>query len=148
VSARLGDEFTGTFGPETIERFVADSMEQLLPTAKINTEPLPNDPGSRHAPSVPVSTEVELTTTRFRALGDPTRLRVVQELAHGTRCVCELRAQIGVSGPLLSHHLNVLRDAGLVTASRRGRWVDYRLDTDALASTLATVTPDLAGAVR
>ena len=36
VSARLGDEFTGTFGPETIERFVGDSMEQLLPTAKIN----------------------------------------------------------------------------------------------------------------
>ena len=94
------------------------------------------------------STGIELTAARFRALGDPTRLRVVHELSHGTRCVCELREQIGVSGPLLSHHLNVLRDAGLVTASRRGRWIDYSLDTDALARTLAAATPDLASMVR
>ena len=97
---------------------------------------------------MPGSTEFELTITRFRALGDPTRLRVVKELGHGTRCVCELREQIGVSGPLLSHHLNVLRDAGLVTARRRGRWVDYSLDADVLIRTLEAVTPDVAGAVR
>jgi ArsR family transcriptional regulator len=93
------------------------------------------------------STSVELNATRFRALGDPTRLRVIQELAHGTRCVCELRDRVGVSGSLLSHHLTVLRDAGLVTVSRRGRWVDYTLDVDALAGTLAAVTPDLAEAI-
>jgi ArsR family transcriptional regulator, arsenate/arsenite/antimonite-responsive transcriptional repressor len=52
-----------------------------------------------------------------------------------------------VSGSLLSHHLTVLRDAGLVTVSRRGRWVDYTLDVDALAGTLAAVTPDLAEAI-
>ncbi|MGZ8766449.1 MAG: ArsR/SmtB family transcription factor, partial [Acidimicrobiia bacterium] len=51
------------------------------------------------------STSVELNATRFRALGDPTRLRVIRELAHGTRCVCELRNRIDVSGSLLSHHL-------------------------------------------
>jgi ArsR family transcriptional regulator len=94
------------------------------------------------------STLVELNAARFRALGDPTRLRVIQELAHGTRCVCALRDRVGVSGSLLSHHLTVLRDAGLVAASRRGRWIDYTLDIDALTGTLSAVTPDLAGAVR
>jgi ArsR family transcriptional regulator, arsenate/arsenite/antimonite-responsive transcriptional repressor len=98
--------------------------------------------------NVPGSTEIELIAARFRALGDPTRLCVVQELARGTRCVCELREQSGVSGPLLSHHLSVLRDAGLITAIRRGRWVDYSLDTDVLTRTLAAATADLAGVVR
>ncbi len=57
--------------------------------------------------------------------------------------MCELRDRIDLPGPLLSHHLGVLRDAGLVTATRRGRWVDYTLETDALAATLAAVAPDL-----
>jgi ArsR family transcriptional regulator len=92
------------------------------------------------------STTVELTASRFRALGDPTRLRVVQELVGGTRCVCELRERIDVSGPLLSHHLTVLRDAGLVTATRRGRWVDYTLDRDALGVLTAVLDADLIGA--
>ncbi len=73
---------------------------------------------------------------------------MIQELAHGTRCVCELRHRIGVSGSLLSHHLTVLRDAGFITAKRRGRWVDYTLDPGALAAAVSAVTPDLAGAIR
>ena len=71
------------------------------------------------------STDFELIVARLRALGDPTRLRVVLELTGGSRCVCELRERLDVTGPLLSHHLGVLRDAGLVTAARRGRWIDY-----------------------
>lgn len=85
---------------------------------------------------------------RFRALGDLTRLRVVRELASGTCCVCELRDRIDLPGPLLSHHLGVLRYAGLVTATRRGRWVDYTLETDALAATLAAAAPDLVEMAR
>ncbi len=94
------------------------------------------------------STSVELNAGRFRALGDPTRLRVVQALAGGTRCVCELLDEIDVPGPLLSHHLVVLRKAGLVVATRRGRWVDYTLDHDALAQLITTVTAESAGALR
>lgn len=94
------------------------------------------------------STSIELGATRFRALGDPTRLRVIQELASGTRCVCELRERIEVAGPLLSHHLAVLRDAGIVTSTRRGRWVDYTLDQDTLTNLLDTVAPAVAGADR
>lgn len=55
------------------------------------------------------------------------RLRLIGVLASGGRCVCDLQDEVPVAGNLLSYHLRVLREAGLVTASRRGRWVDYRL---------------------
>ena len=95
-----------------------------------------------------VSTSVGFNAARFRALGDPTRLRVVQELAAGTRCVCELRERIEVSGSLLSHHLAVLRDAGIITATRRGRWIDYTLDRDALSGLAELIAAQGAGVDR
>ena len=61
------------------------------------------------------------------------RLRIVGVLAGGTRCVCDLQDSVPVAANLLSYHLRVLRDAGLVTAARRGRWIDYRLDPDGFA---------------
>ena len=79
------------------------------------------------------STRVELTA-RLAALADPVRLRLVAVLAGGGRCVCDLQEQVPVAANLLSYHLRVLRDAGLVTASRRGRWMDYRLDGDGFAA--------------
>ncbi len=62
------------------------------------------------------------------ALADPVRLRIVGVLAGGGRCVCDLQDNVPVAANLLSYHLRVLREAGLVTAARRGRWVDYCLD--------------------
>lgn len=80
------------------------------------------------ATDVDISTDIELRVTRFRALADPTRLRVIDELAGGTRCVCDLRSNVGVSGPLLSHHVSVLRDSGIVTAelAEATRWARFR----------------------
>jgi ArsR family transcriptional regulator len=67
------------------------------------------------------------------AVADPVRWRLLAELARmGTRCVCDLQPVGGVAPNVLSYHLRVLREAGLVTASRRGRWVDYALAPDAL----------------
>ncbi len=79
------------------------------------------------------STPVELTTG-FAALADPVRLRLIGVLATGGRCVCDLQEQVPVAENLLSYHLRVLREAGLVTAARRGRWVDYRLDGGGFAA--------------
>ena len=79
--------------------------------------------------TVIASSPVELTA-RLGALGDPVRLRIVGVLAGGGRCVCDLQEKVPVAANLLSYHLRVLRDAGLVAAARRGRWVDYRLDGD------------------
>ncbi|MBU1864788.1 MAG: metalloregulator ArsR/SmtB family transcription factor [Actinobacteria bacterium] len=73
------------------------------------------------------STSVELAAMGFSALGDPIRLRILGELTDGPRCVCELLEEIDIAANLLSYHLRVLREAGLVEASRRGRWVDYSL---------------------
>jgi ArsR family transcriptional regulator len=91
------------------------------------------------------STNVELLATRFSALGDPIRLRILTELADGQRCVCELLDEIDIAPNLLSYHLKVLRDAGLVDASRRGRWVDYTLAVDELATLKAAVPFEASG---
>jgi ArsR family transcriptional regulator len=65
-------------------------------------------------------------------VADPVRWRIVNELAvHGRRCVCDLHPVAGVAPNVLSYHLRVLREAGLVSASRRGRWMDYELTPDA-----------------
>ena len=63
----------------------------------------------------------------FKALADPVRLRLLSMItsADGEVCVCELTPQFDVSGPTISHHLKVLREAGLVDCERRGTWVYY-----------------------
>ena len=63
----------------------------------------------------------------FKALADPIRLRLLSMItsAGGEVCVCDLTPQFEVSGPTISHHLKVLRAAGLVGCERRGTWVYY-----------------------
>jgi ArsR family transcriptional regulator len=97
-------------------------------------EATPDDAPPRHGDAM------ERAVQRFKALGDPTRLRIVQVLADGERCVCEIQGHVDVAPNVLSHHLKVLRDAGLVLARRRGRWIDYRLDPDGIASATAALT--------
>jgi ArsR family transcriptional regulator len=64
----------------------------------------------------------------FKALGDPVRLRLLSLIAAragGEVCVCELTDAFTLTGPTISHHLKVLREAGLVECERRGTWVYY-----------------------
>ncbi|HWM02307.1 MAG TPA: metalloregulator ArsR/SmtB family transcription factor [Actinophytocola sp.] len=63
----------------------------------------------------------------FKALADPIRLRLMSIIASagGEMCVCDITPQFDVSGPTISHHLKVLREAGLVDCERRGTWVYY-----------------------
>jgi ArsR family transcriptional regulator len=72
----------------------------------------------------------------FKALGDPVRLRLLSMIASaggGEVCVCDLTGEFSLTGPTISHHLKVLREAGLVDSDRRGTWVYYRLVPAALA---------------
>ena len=69
----------------------------------------------------------------LRAVADPVRLALIDELARENACACELRARLELSAPLLSHHLKVLRRAGLVSCTKVGRRVEVRLDREALA---------------
>lgn len=68
----------------------------------------------------------------FHALSDPTRLRIVRKLKHGERCVCELTDALDAAQSRLSFHLKVLKDAGLVSDRREGRWIYYELRREAL----------------
>ncbi|MEV0203474.1 metalloregulator ArsR/SmtB family transcription factor [Nonomuraea sp. NPDC050691] len=64
----------------------------------------------------------------FKALSDPVRLRLLSLIAShegGEACVCDLTGPFDVSQPTISHHLKVLREAGLVGSERRGTWVYY-----------------------
>lgn len=65
----------------------------------------------------------------FKAMGDPIRLRLLSLIAcheGGTACVCDLTEAFAVRAPTISHHLRVLREAGLISAERRGTWIYYR----------------------
>ncbi|MFC5184994.1 ArsR/SmtB family transcription factor [Actinomadura harenae] len=65
----------------------------------------------------------------FKALADPVRLRLLNMIAAadgGEACVCDLTGAFEVTGPTISHHLKVLRQAGLINGERRGTWVYYR----------------------
>ena len=62
------------------------------------------------------------------ALADPTRLEILRQLAGSAEvCACDFTSCCDVSQPTVSHHLTVLRDAGVVTSERRGNWVFYRI---------------------
>jgi ArsR family transcriptional regulator len=69
---------------------------------------------------------------RFQALSDEKRLRVLELLRDGERCVCDLTEALDVGQSLLSFHLKTLKEAGLVRARRDGRWVHYSLDEEGL----------------
>lgn len=77
--------------------------------------------------------EREELAARFKALADPTRVAIVNRLAAAEEvCVCDLTAVFDLSQPTVSHHLKVLREAGLVESSRRGTWAYYRLVPEAI----------------
>jgi ArsR family transcriptional regulator len=87
--------------------------------------------------------EAEQLARIFKALGDPTRVRLVSLIAaheDGEACVCDLTAPVGLSQPTVSHHLKLLIDAGLLTREQRGKWAYYRVVDSALEA--------LAGALR
>jgi ArsR family transcriptional regulator len=82
----------------------------------------------------------ESLAARFKALADPTRVAIVNRLAAAEEvCVCDLNTAFDLSQPTISHHLKVLRDAGLVEASRRGTWAYYRLVPEAVGALRQTL---------
>jgi ArsR family transcriptional regulator len=84
--------------------------------------------------------EAELLAARFKALADPTRISIVNRLAAADECcVCDLTEAFELSQPTISHHLKVLRDAGLVESTRRGTWAYYRLIPHAVQQLRATL---------
>src|SRR5437868_8023670 len=85
--------------------------------------------------------EAEVLAARFKALADPARVTILNRLAGAEEvCVCDFVAALDLAQPTVSHHLKVLREAGLVESSRRGTWAYYRLvpeTVDALRAALS-----------
>lgn len=84
----------------------------------------------------PTSAEaVDDAARKFKALGDPVRLRLLASIAtapSGEACVCDISTGFDLSQPTISHHLKVLREAGLLDCERRGTWVYYWVAPGAL----------------
>lgn len=80
-----------------------------------------------------VNQDFEPAATLLKALADPYRLTMLATLAASDRevCVCDFTDALPLNQPTVSHHLRILREAGLVTCERRGTWVYYQLATDA-----------------
>src|SRR2546423_12366063 len=78
---------------------------------------------------------------RFKALADPTRVSIVNRIAGaGEICTCQLTAPLGLSQPTVSHHVRVLKEAGLIEVSRkRGTWTFYRLVPEAVGQLAVAV---------
>lgn len=68
----------------------------------------------------------------FKALGEPTRLKIVKMLSHQSMCVCELSEVLDMLQPRVSQHLKILKEADLVRESKEGYWVYYSLDKERL----------------
>lgn len=91
----------------------------------------------------PRTTSLDPEIRLLAALADPTRLAIVRELAASTEtCACDFTATCDVGQPTVSHHLRVLREAGVVTSERRGQWIFYRLVPD-VAERLGSIARDL-----
>jgi ArsR family transcriptional regulator len=91
------------------------------------------------------STNPDPDVRLLTALGDPTRLAIVRQLAaENETCACDFTACCDVAQPTVSHHLRVLREAGIVTSERRGNWIFYRLVpevSERLAGIAASLVP-------
>lgn len=88
--------------------------------------------------SVAMSARSNDSVTRgFHALSDVTRLQILRILRQGECCVCDLMDHVGAAQSRLSFHLRILKEAGLVTDRREGRWVYYAVEPDAIAELVA-----------
>ncbi len=89
--------------------------------------------------------DTERAVQLFHALSDGTRLSILRRLRLGERCVCDMTDALDAAQSRLSFHLKVLKEAGLVTDRRDGRWMYYTLNPDTLAE-VAEVVDALAAA--
>ena len=96
----------------------------------------------------PLSPDQAVELSRlFKAMADPVRLRLLSLIAShdgGEACVCDLTDAFDLTGPTISHHLKVLRESGLITGERRGTWVYYRAQPEALARLSAVLVVNTA----
>lgn len=112
-------------------------------TAEIRSEPDVSSPlaGCPPLSGEPLDPDSAAGLARvLKAVADPARLRIlslIRAQPDGDACVCHLTGPLGLTQPTVSHHLKTLHEAGLLTRERRGAWVHYGVDEEALGSLAA-----------
>ena len=89
------------------------------------------------------SVEAEERAELFKSLADPIRLEILELLSPEIRCNCHLQDHLDLAPNLLSYHLKILREAGLIEGTRRGKWIDYALTSDARQRIIAALPEGL-----
>lgn len=79
-----------------------------------------------------IAKDLKRTARWFHALSDETRLQVIERLSEGEQCVCDLTGMLDTTQSRLSFHLKALKDAGILTDRREGRWVYYALNAEVI----------------
>jgi len=90
------------------------------------------------------ATRAEQIARVFKALGDPTRVRLLSLIAaseSGEMCICDLTDPVGLAQPTVSHHMKQLVEAGLVEREQRGKWAYYRVLAGGLVGAAAALAP-------
>lgn len=86
----------------------------------------------------------EILARMFKALGDPTRVKLLSLIAaspDGEACICDLTGPVGLSQPTVSHHMRLLVEAGLAIREQRGKWAFYSVVPDMLSSLATALEP-------
>jgi len=94
-----------------------------------------------------------INLTRFRAkifnaLSDPIRLEIIEFLRDGEKCVCEITPHLKLIQPVVSRHLKMLKDAGLVKSRKKGTWHMYSLTDPKVCELIGTLTPELIASLK
>lgn len=110
---------------ESLERFISDKRELELRTQRLSSL-------SSELNEKTLSSEVRI----FKALADTNRLKIIKLLKEGELCVCELTAVLTTSQSTVSHHLSVLKNAGLIKERKEGKWSYFRLSDGAVIEIL------------
>ena len=94
--------------------------------------------------SVVSAADAEAIARVFKALGDPTRVRLLSLIgasSGGEACICDLTEPVGLTQPTVSHHMKLLVEAGLVTREQRGKWAYFAVVEDALRAAASLLSP-------
>jgi DNA-binding transcriptional ArsR family regulator len=84
----------------------------------------------------------------FNALSDPIRLEIIQFLRDGEKCVCEITPHLKLAQPVVSRHLKILKDAGLVKRQKKGTWHMYSIANPEVCDVIDRLTPELLAALK
>jgi ArsR family transcriptional regulator len=85
---------------------------------------------------MPNEDKIQKNADIIKALGDPTRLKIIYLLEHGELCVCEIMTALDKPQPTVSHHLNLLKNAGILKWRKEGVWIHYKLSNPKLLDSL------------